>query len=81
MKNATEMNEKLEESKKYIGNAWFIMVYNFEQFMPKQFGDNTIEQKSSIVKRQFSAKTPEFAYVPVSIDSVEDEDAIMNVGV
>ena len=48
--------------------------------MPKEFGEKTIEVASSIKKRQFSSKMPSFAYVPVSIDEVEDEDAIMNVG-
>jgi len=46
--NETELNKKLEESKKYVGQAEFLWMHNYQNFQPDKFGLNTISNHSKI---------------------------------
>ena len=53
----------LERSKRYVNNARMDVLYNIEQFIPTEYGKNTIIKKSKLHSRQFNTNEPTFAMV------------------
>jgi len=64
-----QLDQKLSESTAYVDSAKFTMLYNFQQFSPS----GSIVQQSQFISRQFYAKFPSFAQIPVSINAIQDE--------
>ena len=70
----------LERSKRYVGNARFFVMMNYEQFDTSKYGEDTVQKKSKIISRQFSTKHPTFAMMETSLDYIEDETSFLNLG-
>ena len=80
LNNKDQLEKKLERSKKYVGLAELDILYNQEEFQPQSYGDKSVKKVSKFMFRQFSSNSPSFAYMPVSINTIEDETFLFNVG-
>lgn len=56
------------------------MYFNQERLEPKKFKEEAITRYSSLISRQFSPSQPAFAIVKISIDTVEDETDMFQLG-
>jgi len=56
------------------------MLYNFQYFEAKKYGDATISKMSQIKQRQFSSSVSAFSVIKVGVDEVEDETSFINLG-
>ena len=79
-KDDESYEKKFKESKNYVGEAQFVMLYNTEYFEAKKFGVNTTSRVSKVKQRQFSSGVSAFSVTNVNIGDIEDETSFINLG-
>ena len=53
---------------------------NYHQFLPESYGKEKLKKTAKLTSQQFNAQQPTFAYVQTSINSLEDETDLINIG-
>ena len=56
------------------------MLMNYHQFLPESYGKEKLKKTAKLTSQQFNAQQPTFAYVQTSINSLEDETDLINIG-
>ena len=75
-----DCHEDLEAQTKYLGQSNWVLYTNKERFNPEGYGEEAIEQYSTIINKQFDENIPSWHSNDLQIVELEDETTFLQLG-